>query len=229
MHSRQSDSLSKAHVGQDVVYAPLKKTDVALAQAAIFQPENGGLLCLTDNDVFFELGCGHGEVLLAARSAAPGCRCIGVELDAEIAAEARRNVAEFEAKATGRPIQVVQGSLDDCLRSPPGEGDDAEMPSLAEATVVYLYVGQWANLKLRPTLLQVLRPETRIVTRSFTMGDSWSPDAVAERGGEIFYLYTVTTERKADPALQSTSDLESRYGLHWVQPPPTAFNPIPTA
>eukprot|EP00931_Biecheleriopsis_adriatica_P017984 TRINITY_DN12719_c0_g1_i1.p1 TRINITY_DN12719_c0_g1~~TRINITY_DN12719_c0_g1_i1.p1 ORF type:complete len:149 (+),score=9.32 TRINITY_DN12719_c0_g1_i1:400-846(+) len=135
------------------------------------------------------------------------------------------------------PILVYHASIDDCLKQPsPNRGvlgccDGAEYqrpPSLFQATVVYMCLSEWAILKLRPAILQALSVGTRIVTRSCTMGDAWPPDAQSlGEEGQTFFLYTVTADRKADPALNSDTDLAERYGLHWKQPPPGAYNPLP--
>jgi len=230
---------SKWQQSGDICYAGLKKTSIATAQQAVFGTLGTGLVQLCDSDTFFELGCGHGEVLIAARSASLRCRCIGVELDPESIAKAKEAVAAYldSADANAQPIMIYHASLDDCLREPDsdmnndtrdGNGAEHFPPHLSQATVVYMYIGQWANLKLRPTLLRVLPIGAKIITQSFTMGDAWTPDSQSlADNGQVFYLYTVTAERKADPVLNSDRDLSKHFGFHWTQPPPNAYQPIP--
>ena len=67
-----------------------------------------------------------------------------------------------------------------------------------EASVVTLFLLPNVNLKLRPRLLQDLKPGTRIVSNTFDMGD-WKPDkeaVVGEPGNTVglshqLYLWTV--------------------------------------
>jgi len=67
----------------------------------------------------------------------------------------------------------------------------------------------------------VLPIGARIVTKTFSMGDAWPADAEAYGADEkaLFRLYRVTAARKADAELQSDSELQRRFGLHWLQPP----------
>jgi hypothetical protein len=46
---------------------------------------------------------------------------------------------------------------------------------IGEATVVAIYLGRDVNLRLRPKLLEELRPGTRIVSHDYDLGD-WLPD-----------------------------------------------------
>jgi hypothetical protein len=69
-----------------------------------------------------------------------------------------------------------------------------------EATVVTLFLLPTINLKLRPTLLEQLKPGTRIVSNTFDMGD-WKADKEAAVGdsddgdysglSQRLYLWTV--------------------------------------
>lgn len=187
----------------EVCYAGFMSTAGALVRNAVFSPT--GLAPLTNQDCFIELGCGHGDVLLAAKESAPRCRCIGVEVDASRAKIARTNASAAATRAGPgvSPIKVICGNIDDCFE----EGKnlhgglvsraDAAPSLLADATVVFLFLSEWANLKLRPGLLRVLPIGARIVSRSFTMGEAWPVDAEVEP----FSLYLVTAARKADAAL----------------------------
>ena len=47
---------------------------------------------LSADDVLYDLGCGDGRVLVDA-ARARGCRCVGLELDAALARDARERVA----------------------------------------------------------------------------------------------------------------------------------------
>jgi hypothetical protein len=57
-----------------------------------------------------------------------------------------------------------------------------------------LYLYPWVNLKLRPKLLNDLKPGTRVVSHSHHMGD-WVPEKEIEVGGDKVYFWTIP-ERK---------------------------------
>ena len=55
------------------------------------------------------------------------------------------------------------------------EENDLFEANIHEATVVTLFLLPNINLKLRPKLLQDLKPGTRVVSNTFDMGD-WKPE-----------------------------------------------------
>ena len=72
------------------------------------------------------------------------------------------------------------------------------------------------NLKLRPTLLK-LKPGTRLVTNSFTMGD-WEPDQVINTSGNTGYFWVVPAQVEGRWVLNgleghsvASLDLRQRY------------------
>jgi hypothetical protein len=46
------------------------------------------------------------------------------------------------------------------------------------------------NVKLRPMLMEQLRPGTRIVSHDFDMGD-WAPEKTVEVDGKTVYFWTI--------------------------------------
>ena len=107
-------------------------------------------------DVVYDLGCGEGEILIAA--ARRGARGVGVDLDPVRIANARLNAAR--AGVTDQVTLVVQ---------------DLFATDVSPATVVTLYLGPEVNRRLRPKLLRELRPGARIVSHDFSLGD-WEPE-----------------------------------------------------
>ena len=107
-------------------------------------------------DVVYDLGAGDGRVVIAA-AAKFSARGVGVEIDARLVAQARRNA---EQAGVADRVRFLQ--------------QDLFATSLRDATVVALYLSPNLNEKLRPTLL-ALAPGTRIVSHSSGMGD-WRPD-----------------------------------------------------
>jgi len=217
---------SGGHASRPLTQAGLATTDPALC-CPIFGPH--GLAPLSDKDRFVDLGCGHGHILLAARKAAPGCQCIGVESDAGNVDVARAAAAAAVGEdGNADPIVVFQGNIDDCFpgtEGPDGAGEEAqalqEAVSLAQATVVCVYLDEWSNLKLRPVLLRTLPVGARVLTRYSSTGDAWPSDAEAygSDGKTLFRLHHVTAARKADQELRSDSECARRYGIRWLQPP----------
>jgi tRNA G37 N-methylase Trm5 len=62
------------------------------------------------------------------------------------------------------------------------------------ATVVTLYLLPSVNLKLRPRLLNELKPGTRVVSHSFDM-DDWKPDKAAMVEGSQLYLWVIVEKK----------------------------------
>eukprot|EP00435_Cladocopium_sp_Y103_P068474 s645_g31.t1 len=232
VHRRGSDPSDPSN---SVSYAGFRETPIADVLGTVFRSDNGGLVQLTSQDVFVDLGCGHGEVLLAAHAAYPECRIIGVELDAATYKRAQEATVDTN-------IQVLHADLDSCFTLPwkalceyeemktaaseTGKAPlDPELPLMSQATVVYLFLGEWANLTLRPRLMQSLPIGARIISRSFSMGHEWPADAVLRGGHEVIYRLYQVTERVKCKALLASTELEDRFGLHWLQPPPGNYRP----
>ena len=132
----------------DVPYVPT--TDEAV-QAML------KLAVVTKNDVLYDLGCGDGRIVIAAAKLY-GTRGVGIDINPVRIAEAKEN-----ARKAG---------VENLVRF---EENDLFQSDIHEATVVSLFLLTSVNLKLRPKLLQDLKPGTRIVSNTFTMGD-WVPE-----------------------------------------------------
>ncbi|URD52913.1 methyltransferase domain-containing protein [Chroococcidiopsis sp. CCNUC1] len=124
------------------------------------------------NDVIYDLGSGDGGIPITAAQRY-GARGIGIEIDPQLVQEAERN-----AKTVGVSDRI-QFSQQDLFQT-----------DMSEATVVTLYLLTENNLKLRPKLLQELKPGTRIVSHNYGMGD-WKPERVEQIDGRTIYLWTV--------------------------------------
>jgi SAM-dependent methyltransferase len=139
-----------APVKRDVVYVPTPQevVDKMLELAAV-----------TKDDLVYDLGSGDGRIVITAAKEY-GARGIGIEIDPELIQTAQEN-----AQAAGVSDQVE-------FRQ-----QDLFQTDFSDATVVTLYLLSSLNEKLRPKLLQELKPGTRIVSHSFAMGD-WKPEQV---------------------------------------------------
>lgn len=108
------------------------------------------------SDIVYDLGCGDGRIVIAAAKEY-GARGVGIDIDPE-----RIQEAEANAKKAG---------VEKLVRF---EENDLFEADIHEATVVTLFLLNSVNLKLRPKLLRDLKPGTRIVSNTFSMGD-WKP------------------------------------------------------
>lgn len=126
-------------------------------------------------DVLYDLGCGDGRIVIAAAKQY-GVRGVGIDIDPQRIAEANAN-----AKAAG-VAKLVKFRVGDLFEA-----------DVREATIVTLYLWPWINLKLRPILLQQLKPGSRIVSHYHDMGD-WPPEKQIEVEGHQIYMWTVPAQ-----------------------------------
>jgi precorrin-6B methylase 2 len=138
--------------GKDVVWVP---TPQELVNKML---EMAGV---TPNDFVIDLGSGDGRTVITA--AKLGAKAIGVEFNPDMINLSRENAKK---EGVADKTEFIQGDL--------FEAD------LSKATVITLFLLPDINLKLKPKLLD-LKPGTRVVSNTFTMGD-WEED------------YKVTTE-----------------------------------
>ncbi|MBL8215876.1 MAG: 50S ribosomal protein L11 methyltransferase [Bryobacterales bacterium] len=133
-----------------------------------------GMLKLADvkaGETVIDLGCGDGRIVVTA--AKMGAKGIGYDLNPERLREANENARV--AKVTDK-VQFIEKNL-----------FEADIKS---ANVVTLYLLPSVNEKLKPRLLKELKPGTRIVSHSFSMGD-WKPVKEQEVDGRRIYLWIV--------------------------------------
>ena len=129
---------------------------------------------VTAKDVVYDLGCGDGKIVIAA--ARLGARGVGIDIDPARIAEANEHARN--AGVTDRVTFILGDIFDPSI----GIGD---------ATVVTLYLWERLNVKLIPRFKSELRPGTRIVSNSFTMGPTWPPDQSQLVGIHYVYLWTI--------------------------------------
>jgi SAM-dependent methyltransferase len=110
------------------------------------------------DDVIYDMGSGDGRILIEAAKQY-GARGVGVDLNATLVEQARRDAAE----------QGVSHLVE--FRAADGLTVD-----ISEATVVTLYMFKWFNNQLRPKL-QRLKPGARIVAHDFDI-DDWKPTKI---------------------------------------------------
>ena len=135
--------------GKDVVWVP---TPQALVDKML------DLAKVTPKDHVIDLGSGDGRTVITA--AKRGARALGIEYNPDLVELSKRNAAK---EGVGDKAQFVKADL--------FESD------FSQATVITMFLLPDINLKLRPKILD-LRPGTRIVSNSFTMGE-WKADQTA--------------------------------------------------
>jgi SAM-dependent methyltransferase len=128
------------------------------------------------NDILYDLGCGDGRIVITAAKEI-GCRGIGIDIDPQRIEESKNNALKA---GVSDKVNFLQQDL--------FEAD------FSKATVVTLYLLQTVNLELRPKMLRVLKPGTRIVSHDFSMKD-WeadkSTDVKLERRSHSVYFWIV--------------------------------------
>ena len=137
-------------------------------------------------DLLYDLGCGDGRIVIAAAKNF-GARGVGIDIDPQRIKEAREN-----AKRAG---------VEDLVRFELGDLFEAKF---GDATVVTLFLLPRINLKLKPKLLEQLKPGTRVVSNTFDMGE-WKAEKEAAVDNEDFdtglsrkfFLWTIPASRKA--------------------------------
>jgi len=147
----------------DVVYDPTPP-EVVDAMLALAELKPG--------DVLYDLGSGDGRIVIAAAKRY-GIRAVGIEIDADLIARARVNAK----RAAVAPLVEFRS-------------EDLFAANIGEASVVTLFLGAEMNLQLRPRLLAVLEPGTRVISHQYDMG-RWKPEATREVSGRVLYLWRV--------------------------------------
>jgi len=132
-------------------------------------------------DYVIDLGSGDGRIVIAAVKR--GAEAHGVDLDPRRIQEARANARREGVEDRAMFLQQNIFNTD-----------------FSQASVVTMYLLSSVNLKLRPKLLDELRPGTRVVSHSFDMGD-WEADKTAtnEPGSNAYhYVYFWIIPAKVD-------------------------------
>ena len=128
-------------------------------------------------DVLYDLGSGDGRIAITAAKRY-GVRATGIDIDPQRIQEANAN-----AKKAG-VTNLVQFRQEDLFKA-----------DFKDATVITLYLLPDLNVRLRPRLLEELKPGTRIVSHQFDMG-TWKPDKKLESNGRTVYFWTIPAKKK---------------------------------
>jgi SAM-dependent methyltransferase len=135
--------------GKDVVWVPTSQTLV---------DKMLDMAKVTAKDYVIDLGSGDGRTVITA--AKRGIRALGIEYNPDMVELSKRNAVKegVTDKATFMKADLFESDF-------------------SKATVITMFLLPDINLKLRPKILD-LKPGTRIVSNSFTMGE-WKADETA--------------------------------------------------
>jgi precorrin-6B methylase 2 len=132
--------------GKDVVWVP---TPQALVDKMLDMAK------VTPNDFLIDLGSGDGRTVITA--AKRGVRAQGIEYNPDMVELSKRNAQKEGVAARTSFVKA-----------------DLFQSDFSKATVITMFLLDRINMQLRPKLLN-LRPGTRLVSNTFTMGD-WQED-----------------------------------------------------
>ena len=138
--------------GKDVVWVPTPQALVdKMLDMAKVQP----------SDYVIDLGSGDGRTVITA--AKRGARALGIEYNPDMVELSKRNAAKegMTGKANFQQADLFKSDF-------------------SQASVITMFLLPDINLKLRPKILN-LKPGTRVVSNSFTMGE-WTADETATVG-----------------------------------------------
>ena len=133
--------------GKDVVWVP---TPQSLVDKML------KLGKVTPKDFLMDLGSGDGRTVITA--AKRGVNAVGIEYNPDMVALSQRNA---EKEGVSEKAKFMKADLFET--------------DLSKATVITMFLLPDINIRLRPKILN-LKPGTRIVSNSFTMGE-WEHDA----------------------------------------------------
>ena len=149
--------------------APYVATDYEVVDAML------AMARVRPDDYVIDLGSGDGRILIAA-ARSHGARGLGVEIDPQRIREAQTNAE------AARVTHLVEFRNQDLFETP-----------LQEADVLTLYLNEEVNLRLRPRILEQMRPGSRVVSHDFGMGE-WSSDSRQRIGSAILHMWIVPAQ-----------------------------------
>jgi precorrin-6B methylase 2 len=131
------------------------------------------LAAVKKGDVVYDLGSGDGRILITAAKKY-GARGVGFEVDPGLVKLARENARK---QGVEKLVEIRQ--------------QDFLTADLSPASVVTLYLSYDGNMAVRPQLMRQLKPDARVVSYTFDMGE-WQPkiaESYRDAGGNSHQLY----------------------------------------
>jgi SAM-dependent methyltransferase len=170
----------------DVIYVPTPQEVVdRMLQLAKVGP----------GDYMIDFGCGDGRMVVTA--AKLGARGYGVDINPQRIKEANENAAKAGVS------DKVEFKIANLFEQ-----------DLSKADVMAMYLLTDINLRLRPKILDTMKPGTRIVSHAFDMGD-WKPEVHENVNGRNVYFWIVPAKVggkwQVDGAQKMTLDFDQKY------------------
>lgn len=122
-------------------------------------------------DLVLDMGSGDGRIVIAA--AQLGARGRGVEINTDLIERSQRNAERAKVS------HLTEFRNEDMFETP-----------LKDVSVLTLYVLTQSNLRLRPRILNEMRPGSRVISHQFGMQD-WEPDHFERYGLNRLFLWYV--------------------------------------
>ena len=174
-----------AQEGKDVIWIP---TPTGLAERMLKSAN------VTKNDLVYDLGAGDGKIaILAAKQF--DATAIGIEFNPDMADYARKNV---QLAGVSNKVSIITG--------------DIFKEDFSKATVVTLYLLPALNIRLRPTIL-AMKPGTRVVSNTFTMGNWTADQTVQSDSGHMGYLWIVPAKVEGSWTISGLPGLSNSHSL----------------
>ena len=174
-----------AQEGKDVIWIPTP-TDLAERMLKIAN--------VTKNDLVYDLGAGDGKIaILAAKQF--NATAIGLEFNPDMAEYARKNV---QLAGVSNKVSIITG--------------DIFKEDFSKATVVTLYLLPALNIRLRPTIL-AMKPGTRVVSNTFTMGNWTADQTVQSDSGHMGYMWIVPARVEGSWTISGLPGLSNSQSL----------------
>ncbi len=144
--------------GKDVVWVP---TPQLLVEKML------DIAKVTPKDYVIDLGSGDGRTVITA--AKRGSKALGIEYNPDMVELSKRNAAKAGVSDKASFVKA-----------------DLFESDFSQAQVITMFLLPDINIRLRPKILD-LKPGTRIVSNSFTMGEWSADDTVSVKDGCVSY------------------------------------------
>ena len=162
---QDDEAAEQEPVKKDVPYVPTPE-EVVAKMLELAQPKKG--------EILYDLGCGDGRIVVTAAKKY-GVKGIGVDIDPQRIKESNENA---EKAGVTKQVKFIK--------------QDLFTMDFKDADIMALYLLTSVNERLRPKILDQLRPGARVVSHAFSMGD-WEPDqeVTVDPGGQTVYFWIV--------------------------------------